>query len=178
MMPLSSMMNGKLSEYSRITRTSRHFRRQLTGKHIPGTLAEAIWMEILIGGWPVDVLDDAVDDPVTQTIKANWLFARLPPWVIDTLSTEQKEAIHQAATDTAGAHPPVNIRVSIPLFRRRYFFTVVGGEENRSSERRARERHRYPLRTVANIFFFLGLIGLFYVVAIMGLAMHSTIVEF
>ena len=122
--------------------------------------------------------NDTVDDPVTQTIRANWLFARLPPWVVDTLSTEQKEAIHQAASDPSWSRPPVNIRFSIPVFTRRFFFTIVGGEESRSSERRARERNRYPLRTVANIFFFLGLVGLFYVVAIIGLAMHSAIVEF
>ncbi len=131
-----------------------------------------------MGGRPVDVQNDTVGDPVTQAIRANWLFARLPPWVIDTLSTEQKEAIHQAASDPSWLRPPVNIRVSIPLFARHYYFTIVGGEEKRSSERRARERNRYPLRTVANIFFFLGIIALFYVVAIIGLAMHSAIVEF
>ena len=126
----------------------------------------------------MDVQNEPVDDPVTQTIRANWLFARLPPWVVDTLSAEQKEAIQHAASDPSWSRPPVNVRVSIPVFTRRFFFTIVGGEESRSSERRARERNRYPLRTVANIFFFLGLIGVFYVVAIIGLAMHSAIVEF
>ena len=126
----------------------------------------------------MDDIDAVPEDPVTQAIQANWLFTRLPPWVIDTLTNEQKEAIHQAAFDPSWSRPPINIRFTIPLLTRRFFFTVVGGEEKRSTERRARDRNRYPLRTVANFFFALGLVALFYVVIIIGLAVHSSIFEF
>ena len=126
----------------------------------------------------MDDIDAVPEDPVTQAIQANWLFARLPPWVIDTLTNEQKEAIHQAALDPSWNRPPINIRFTIPLLTRRFFFTVVGGEEKRSTERRARDRNRYPLRTLANLFFGLGVAALFYVVVIMGLAVHSSIFEF
>ncbi len=103
-------------------------------------------------------------------LQADWLFARLPDWVIDTLSNDQKEAIHQAATDPSWTSPPINIRFSVPLFTRRYFLTLVGGEEKRSLDRRSRERNRYPMRTAANIFFFIGLAAIGYIVALAGFA--------
>ncbi len=118
------------------------------------------------------------EDVVTRTVRANWLFARLPPWVIDTLTTEQREAIHSAASDPEWDRPPINIRFTVSLFGRRYYMTVVGGEEKRSTERRAHDRNRYPLRTFANIFFFVGMATLFYMAAIVGLAVQSALFEF
>ena len=118
------------------------------------------------------------DDSVSQVLHANWLFARLPPWVIDTMTNEQKEAIHTAVLDSAQAPPPVNIRMTLPFFSHRYYVTILGGEEKRSPGRIAHERHRYPLRTIANVFFFIGLATLFYMVALIGLAIHSAILEF
>ncbi len=109
---------------------------------------------------------------------AGGLFERLPEWVIDTLSVEQKEAIHLAAEDPAWKRSPVDIRFSIPFFGRKFYVTVVSGTEKRSPSRRAEERHHYPLRTVANVFFFIGLATLFYMAAVIALALQSAIVEF
>jgi len=117
-------------------------------------------------------------DPGRRATQENWLFPRLAPWVIDTLSSEQKEAIHQAATDATWNRPPVNVRLRLPFFGRRYYLTVVGGEERRSLERRAHERHHYPLRTMANAFFFLGVLTLFYLLSLVGMAFTSAIIEF
>ena len=122
--------------------------------------------------------DFEMDDLVTRTMQANWLFARLPPWVVDTMTTEQKEAIHNAITDNVGNIPPVNIRMHMPFFSRRFYLTVLAGEEKRSEARRHHERQKYPLRTIANVFFFIGLATLFYMVALVGLALHSAILEF
>jgi hypothetical protein len=105
-------------------------------------------------------------------------FDRLPEWVIDTLTDEQKEAIHHAAEEPVWQRSPVDIRLTVPFFGRKFYFTFVGGSEKRSVERRAEERHQYPLRTAANIFFFIGLATLFYSAAIVALALQSTIVEF
>ena len=110
--------------------------------------------------------------------QANWLFERLPEWVMVTLSSEQKEAIHEAVENPARKRPPVNIRFTVPFFKIKYYITVVGGEEKRSAERRAQERHKYPLRTVANVFFFIGLGTLFYMLAVFLLALQSVIIEF
>ncbi|NQV84995.1 MAG: hypothetical protein HQ494_14380 [Rhodospirillales bacterium] len=117
------------------------------------------------------------DQPGTPAALGNF-FDRLPEWVIDTLSDEQKEAIHQAVEEPTWRRSPVDIRLTIPFFGRKYYFTFVGGYEKRSNERRAEDRHQYPLRTAANIFFFIGLATLFYSAAIVALALQSTIVEF
>ncbi|MEE8394173.1 MAG: hypothetical protein V3R66_07500 [Rhodospirillales bacterium] len=117
--------------------------------------------------------DPSTEEEPTRALQADWLFARLPEWVIDTLSSEQKEAIHQAAMDPSWKSPPINIRFSIPVPGRRYYLTVVGGESRRSADRRARERGRYPLRTAANIFFFLGLAAVIYVIVLIGISIRG-----
>ena len=105
-----------------------------------------------------------------RTAQANWLFERLPPWVTDTLTTEQREAIHEAVSGPEWDRHQVNIRLTIPFFGRYYYLTVVCGEGRRSIERRDRERHRYPLRTAANIFFFVAAAALFYAAALVAVA--------
>ena len=110
--------------------------------------------------------------------QANWLFERLPEWVMDTLTSEQKEAIHETLENPLWKRPPVNIRFTVPFFKSKFYVTIVGGEEKRSAERRAQERHKYPLRTIANVFFFIGLGTLFYMLAVFLLALKSAIIEF
>lgn len=121
--------------------------------------------------------DNVVIDPGQRATLENWLFARLPPWVLDTMSAEQKDALLKATTDVSWNRPPVNARLHIPFFSRRYYVTIVGGEDKRSLERRAHERNHYPLRTVANVFFFIGIITLFYLVTLVGMAFTSAIIE-
>lgn len=122
--------------------------------------------------------DALTAETVAETVQANWLFERLPAWVVDTLSAEQKEAIHKVIEDPSWKHPPVNIRFSIPIIHKRFYVTVVSGEEKRSVERRRRDRHSYPLRTAANVFFFIGIATLFYMTAVIVLAVQSAIIEF
>lgn len=123
---------------------------------------------------------DAATVPVTGAngTPATGLFDRLPEWVLDSLSNEQRDAIHQAAEDPAWKRSPVDIRVTIPFLGKKFFITVVSGAEKRSPERRDQERHHYPVRTAANIFFFIGLATLFYVAAMVALALQSAIIEF
>ena len=117
-------------------------------------------------------LEDAGKTPATG------LFERLPEGMLDTLTSEQKEAIHQAAEDPAWKRSPVDIRFTFPFWGKKFFITVVSGAEKRSPKRRDQERHHYPVRTAANIFFFIGLATLFYVAAVVALALQSAIVEF
>lgn len=128
---------------------------------------------------PTMAVEKASVDPkaVERVAYGNWLFARLPDWVLDSLNPDQAEAIHAIITDPTQTKPPVNIRMSVPFLGRRYFLTIVGGREKRSLERRAHERHHYPVRTVANVFFVLGVGTIFYILAIFALALHSAIFE-
>ena len=117
-------------------------------------------------------------ETVVEAAQGNSLFERLPEWVMDTLSSEQKEAIHEAVENPSWKRPPVNIRFTVPFFKNKFYVTVVGGEEKRSAERRAHEKHRYPLRTAANIFFFVGIAALFYLIGIVAVAFQPSLVEF
>ena len=131
---------------------------------------------------PVDAHVGAEKPPidakaVERIAYGNWLFARLPDWVLDSLTPDQAKEIHDVITDPSKTKPPVNIRIGFPFFGRRLFLTIVGGEEKRSVERRRHERHHYPLRTMANVFFILGVGTLFYIFAIFALALHSAIIE-
>ena len=61
---------------------------------------------------------------------------------------------------------PINLRLSIPLLFKRYYVTIIAGEEHRGSDRLAAERQKHPLVTRGNLFFFalvgtlIGLAGL------------------
>jgi hypothetical protein len=66
----------------------------------------------------------------------------------------------------ADAHP-VNIRVSLPFFGKRFYLTLVAGQERRAVERLKAERAKNPLATRANIIF-LGACGV-----VAGLAVVS-----
>ncbi|MCC7016562.1 MAG: hypothetical protein IT564_05110 [Rhodospirillales bacterium] len=72
---------------------------------------------------------------------------------------------------------PVDIRFSLPFLGGWFYVAILSGPERRSAERRAEQRHRYPLRTAANVFFVLGLAAAFYAVALVVLAFGSAIIE-
>jgi hypothetical protein len=84
------------------------------------------------------------------------------------------------ATANAGwnSSHPLNVRLSIPLGSRRYYVTLVGGRERRGPERRAEDRQRYPLRTAANLVFFLILAVAIYLGGLFALAVQSSVLEF
>lgn len=98
------------------------------------------------------------------------LLARLPGRIAETLTAEQTEAIQHAAEDMSWGRHPLDIRLSLPFFARCYYVTVIAGAEKRGAARRRRDRQRYPLRTVANVFFFVGIAVAVYVAALLALA--------
>ena len=117
--------------------------------------------------------DQASDDEKTAD---NWMFARLQPTILDSLSEQQKQALHEAVTRSASG-PPVNIRLTVPPWSRRYYLTVLSGLEQRGGDRRRQERTRYPLRTVANFFFAIGFVVAFYALALVALALFASVLE-
>lgn len=117
-------------------------------------------------------------DALEYALQADSLFARLPAWVMDTLTAEQRDAIHQAVCDPSLRHPPINIRFSLPAFGRRYFLTIIGGAERRGARRRAQERTKFPLPTVTNLLFFIFLGALIYAISIASILVHRSLTGF
>lgn len=118
-------------------------------------------------------MSESTDNTATPE---NWMFARLPADIFESLTKQQKQALHEAVTGSSEG-PPVNIRLSIPFFSRRFYLTVLSGTEKRSGDRRRHERSRYPLRTVANFFFAIGFAVAFYAIALVALALFASVLE-
>ncbi len=57
---------------------------------------------------------------------------------------------------------PVDVRLSIPILWRRFYFVLLAGPERRSAERRKYERARRPVRLIADII----LLALFFVLLV------------
>lgn len=106
------------------------------------------------------------------------LMDRLPVEVINSFTPAQRAALWNAAKPTSWRRHPIHIRLSFPFVGGNIFLTVVGGLEKRSGERRARERRMFPLRTMGNILFLLGLGSAFYAAALAGIYLFSTLIEF
>ena len=78
-----------------------------------------------------------------------------------------------ANRETSSAVPwesdhPINLRLSIPLLFKRYYVTIIAGEEHRGSDRLSAERRKHPLVTRGNLVFF-ALVGT--VIGLAGLAL-------
>lgn len=106
------------------------------------------------------------------------LLDRIPPDVAESFTEEQRAALYQAIKPASWRRHPVNIRLSFPILGERYFITVVSGYEKRSGERLSRERRMFPLRTIGNMLFLLGVGAAFYVAAAAGLVLFSNLIEF
>lgn len=103
---------------------------------------------------------------------------RLPPHILGGLSAEQRAAIAAASGDwKAGAHR-VNLRVSLPMLPKRWYFTVLGGPERRTAARRKIERVRNPVRTAGNMAFIVLSAMTFYGVAAAALLFSSSVLEY
>ncbi|ASC74337.1 hypothetical protein XM38_053130 [Halomicronema hongdechloris C2206] len=79
------------------------------------------------------------------------LLARVPPRVAASFAPEQLEAIQKALEPRPWQRHPVDIRLSIPLLWRRFYLVLIAGEEQRSQERRSKDRTLNPLWTPANL---------------------------
>lgn len=88
----------------------------------------------------------------------------------------------QPAQQPAGAaatwrQHPVDLRLSLPFLKWRFYLTVVGGAEQRASDRRARDRELYPVATAGNLLFTFGIVTCFAILALAALIAQSAILE-
>ncbi|CAN0460353.1 unnamed protein product [Discosporangium mesarthrocarpum] len=103
---------------------------------------------------------------------------RLPPHILGGLSVEQRAAIAAASGDwKAGAHR-VNLRVSVPLLPKRWYLTVLGGPERRTTARRRAERIRNPVRTAGNLAFIFVTAMTFYSVGAAVVLFSSSVLQY
>jgi len=92
------------------------------------------------------IFPDPLNDP---------FFDRLPAPVSNQLSEEQRRAIAAALPGSSHAKPPVNIRLSVPMLRWRFYFAINSGKERRNKPRRVADRRHNPLATKGNALFIL-----------------------
>jgi hypothetical protein len=117
------------------------------------------------------------NDSVIKTYSRDPFFNRLPAPVADKLTDDQRIAIAAALPGRPGDRPPVNIRLSIPLLRWRFYFAMSGGKERRGAERRSEDRGGHPVKTKGNIVFLVIGAMAIYVLTLGGILLSSSILE-
>ncbi len=73
---------------------------------------------------------------------------------------------------------PIDIRLSVPFVRTRYYVTIVAGRERRPAHRRKAERRDYPVLTFGNALFALGVTTMFVLLGLGLLIARSAIIEY
>lgn len=109
--------------------------------------------------------------------KIDALLTRLPAHIASSLNAEQRVAVAEALREVAWKRHPVDIRMTLPVMGRRFYLTIVGGQEQRSANRLRIERSLRPVRTMGNMMFIMGIAAVFYLIAIFGIFFYSEVVE-
>ena len=78
------------------------------------------------------------------------LLANMPEDVGNSFTDLQLTMIEHVFEGGKWRNNPVDIRLSIPLIWRRFYFVLLAGPERRSAERRKYEQARRRLSTIAN----------------------------
>ena len=117
------------------------------------------------------------DGSIDATQSPNNVLDRLSPRILGGVSAEQKAAIAAAAGQwNTGTHR-VNLRVSLPMLPRRWYFTILGDPERRTAARHQAERTRNPVRTGGNFAFILLAAIMFYGAAAAIFLFSSSVLE-
>lgn len=108
--------------------------------------------------------DEAAAKPAAPSGIAGRLLEALPAEVRDGFTERQRGAIMKAAEVCSWKRHPADLRVSIPLFKRRYYLIFLAGQERRSKERLRKEHRHHPLATGGNLLLlsFLGICATFF----------------
>ena len=113
-----------------------------------------------------------------QPAALNRLRGRLPADLWDGLTAAERAAIGRAVAAGGWSTRPVNIRLTLPAPRRRFYLTLVAGWERRTPERRSAERRSHPLRTLGNLIFAGATVLAFIFLWLVAALLASAIVEF
>jgi len=116
-------------------------------------------------------------DGATQVLGMR-LFDRIPGHIYTGLTAEQKSALAEAAGEAPWRRHPIDIRLTVRLPFGPFYLTLVAGRERRSEARLRVERGVNPLRTARNLTFIITAALVFYGLALAGVALLSSIVEY
>ena len=96
---------------------------------------------------------EALDPPETGGPSSHraFLLAGMPQELAGTFTETQLAAIQRMLEERLPGEPRVDIRLSIPLLRRRCFLVFLAGSERRSPGRRRQDRPVHRLWTLANV---------------------------
>lgn len=75
----------------------------------------------------------------------------MPEEVASSFTELQLEMIEHALEGAKWRDHPVDVRLSIPVLWRRFYFVLLAGPERRTAERRKYERARRPVRVIADM---------------------------
>lgn len=78
---------------------------------------------------------------------------RLPDDIANSFTIEQLQAMQTGLQATQWRRHPVDIRMTIPVLWKKFYFVLVAGPEKRSKIRRASDRVQQPIWTLANVLF-------------------------
>jgi len=132
------------------------------------TISAADWSEHL-----TVLQQEAPDRP--GTIR-DGLLGPMDPEVARSFTDAQLRELERVLIAPTSGCRPIDIRITVPFFRRRYFVTFLAGPELRSAERLKADRAKHAIVTAANICFlaFLltliipAMIGLFHIITTAG----------
>jgi len=102
------------------------------------------------------------------TIRDN-LLGPMNQEIARSFTETQLRELERVLTAPASRRLPIDVRLTVPFFWRRYFINFLAGPEQRSAERLKEERARHTLWTFANVCSFVFLLTLS-IPALIGLA--------
>ena len=70
--------------------------------------------------------------------------------IADSFTEAQIQALEGVLAASSSRRLPIDIRLTVPFFRRHFFITLLAGRERRSAARLKQERRRHRLWTLAN----------------------------
>jgi hypothetical protein len=106
--------------------------------------------------------------PVRPGTTRDDLLEQMDPEVARSFTQAQLQEIKRVLPAPASRRLPIDIRITVPFLRRRYFITVLAGPEQRSEERLIAERAKHVLWTFTNFCCFVFLL-LMFIPALIGL---------
>lgn len=116
---------------------------------------------------PMAAQDQAL--PALRGTLKDRLVGRMDPGVANSLTEAQLLELERVLSTPSRRRLPIDIRLTVPLFRHRYFLALLATPERRSAARLNEERAMREPWTVGNICFFAFLLALI-VPAVIGLA--------